>query len=154
FRTLQPTYTPVAIVVLGQQTKVPVDKQLEHIPLFLPSTLMPAQHMEEIIEALALIEDSLHDVQCLVALEKLQLQLHIKSRLFMYKMIQSCHQGPNTQARVIVERNEYKIRLHSEKYQMAWEARRLLADGDVSHMGWEMLRKEDMWCMEDVEELA
>jgi hypothetical protein len=37
---------------------------------------------------------------------------------------------------------------------MAWEAMLRLTDGDVGALGWERLRKEDIRCMEDAEELA
>ncbi|KAF8207539.1 hypothetical protein K438DRAFT_1755575 [Mycena galopus ATCC 62051] len=100
------------------------------------------------------MENTLRDAQCLTALENLRCQLHIKSRYFTYKELQARHQGANTRARALVEWNESKIRLHSEKYQMAWEARRCLADGDVERVGWHILKKEDIRAMEDAEELA
>jgi hypothetical protein len=52
-----------------------------------------------------------------------------------------------------VARNESKIRLHSEKYQTAWEAIRRLNGGDESMVGWNVLRKDDIRCMEDSEDL-
>lgn len=50
-------------------------------------------------------------------------------------------------------RNEKKIRLHSEKYQMAWEAKRRLAGGDPSKVGWRLLMAEDVRCMADAAKL-
>ncbi|KAJ7886239.1 hypothetical protein B0H14DRAFT_2243953, partial [Mycena olivaceomarginata] len=153
-RNLQATYTPIAIVALGQHANVPEDEQPEHVPLFLPSALTPAQRATELVRGLAEIENQLRDAQCSSALERLRKQLHVKSRLLTYKAIQSRHQGANTRSRTLVERNESKIRLQSEKYQMAWEARLRLADGDRDAVGWRVLRPEDVRCMEDAEELA
>ncbi|KAJ7860857.1 hypothetical protein B0H14DRAFT_3445824 [Mycena olivaceomarginata] len=153
-RLLQTTYTPVAIVALGQRQNVPEGEQPENVPLFLPLALTPTQRQLDGVKELATIEDSVRDAQCSSALERLQHQLHVKSRLLTYKKWQSRHQGANTRSRGIVERNETKIRLHSEKYQMAWAAKVQLAGGDARGVGWQMLRKEDIRCMEDAEELA
>ncbi|KAF8217416.1 hypothetical protein K438DRAFT_1556305 [Mycena galopus ATCC 62051] len=84
----------------------------------------------------------------------LSLAEHIKSRFLLYQKHNSRHQGMNTRSRRLVARNESKIHLHSEKFQMAWKARHCLAGGDVSKVGWPELKKEDICCMEDAEELS
>ncbi|KAJ7719860.1 hypothetical protein B0H14DRAFT_3521129 [Mycena olivaceomarginata] len=122
-RNLQATYTPIAIVALGQRQNVPEDEQPENVPLFLPSALSQAQRSLESVAHLAATEEKLQDAQCSTALDRLRNQLHVKSRLLTYKALQARHQGANTRSRTLVERNESKIRLHSEKYQMAWEAK-------------------------------
>ncbi|KAJ7900467.1 hypothetical protein B0H13DRAFT_2336571 [Mycena leptocephala] len=153
-RKLQATYTPTSIVALEQRRNVPENETAENTPLFLPSALPSDQRAVEPLRTLAVIEDSLCDAQCGTALMRLRTQLHVKSRLLTYKQLQSHHQGANTRARTIVTRNESKIRLHSEKYQMAWEAKRRLVGGDANEVGWCLLRKEDIRCMEDAEELS
>jgi hypothetical protein len=153
-RKLQATYTPASIVALGQQVNVPDDEQPEQVPLFLPSALSTAQRSMEGVAALAVIKGAMREAQCSHTLVRLRSQLHVKSRLLTYKALQARHQGANTRARAIVERNECKIQLHSEKYQMAWEAKRRLADGDAEMVGWPPLLREDIHCMEDAEELA
>jgi hypothetical protein len=153
-RDLQATYTPVAILALGQRENVPEDEQPENIPLFLPSALTPAQRAGEAVAGLAAIESSLRDAQLSSSLELLRRKLHVKSRLVTYKSLQARAQGANTRSKGIVDRNECKIRLHSEKYQMGWEAKRLLAGGDPAAVGWRKLLKEDIRCMQDAEELA
>ncbi|KAF8193985.1 hypothetical protein K438DRAFT_1969276 [Mycena galopus ATCC 62051] len=130
------------------------DKQLENVPLFLPSALTAAQRTAETVKPLVAMENMLRDAQCGTALECLRLFLHVKSRLLTYKQLQARHQGANICVRTLVERNKCKICLYSEKYQMAWEARWCLADGDMEKVGWRILRKEDIRCMEDAEELA
>jgi hypothetical protein len=151
---LQATYTPTAIIALGRRTDVPENEQPENVPLFLPSGLTEEDRAVEPVAGLAVIEESLRDAQCSTSLVRLRNQLHMKSRLLTYKAIQARHQGPNTRSRTIVARNESKIRLHSEKYQMAWEVMRRLAGGDASKVGWRVLRVEDIRCMEDAEERA
>ncbi|KAF8134145.1 hypothetical protein K438DRAFT_1519764, partial [Mycena galopus ATCC 62051] len=130
----------------------PEQEQPEEVPLYLPLALMAAQRAVGSIKMLAEIENALRDAQCSTSLVKLRDKLHVKSRLLTYKELQARHQGANTRAQWIVERNECKIRLHSEKYQMAQEARCRLADGDLTKVGWQALRKEDIRCMEDAEE--
>ncbi|KAJ7444150.1 hypothetical protein B0H11DRAFT_1931307, partial [Mycena galericulata] len=144
------TYTPASLVTLAART-IPESEQVETVPLFLPSALSAQQRAEEPVKGLAVIEDSMRDAQCATALARLRNQLHIKSRLYTYKRLQARNQGSNTRARGIVARNESKIRLHSEKYQMAWEAKRRRG-GIRREVGWQLLRKEDIRCMEDAEE--
>ncbi|KAJ7705144.1 hypothetical protein B0H16DRAFT_1747395 [Mycena metata] len=131
-RTLQATYTPSTIVALAARQNVANDEPPEQTPLFLPSALSTAQRNVEPLKRLAWMEDQLRDGQCTTALVRLRNQLHMKSRLLTYKRIQSRNQGANTRSQTIVARNESKIRLHSEKYQMAWAAKLQLANGDQS----------------------
>ncbi|KAJ7773717.1 hypothetical protein DFH07DRAFT_767661 [Mycena maculata] len=155
-RTLQATYTPAAIIALNARP-VPENEEEEPIekePLFLPSALTAEQRATEPLKGLTVIEDVLRDMQCSTTLQFLHRQLNVKSRLLNYKCLHARHQGPNTRARTMVQRNETKIRLHSEKYQMAWEAKRCLAGGDPSKVGWRLLMAEDVRCMEDAAELA
>ncbi|KAJ7634027.1 hypothetical protein B0H17DRAFT_961540 [Mycena rosella] len=126
---------------------------MENVPLFLPSTLPATQHAEGVVAHLAVIEDSMRDVQCAGALVRLHNQLHIKSHLLMYKKVHLRNQGTNMRSRTLVTRNKGKIRLHSEKYQMVWEAKRRLAGNDVTKVGWRKLAREDIRCIEDTEEL-
>jgi hypothetical protein len=100
------------------------------------------------------IENSLRAAQCRTALPRLRNQLHIKSWFLLYKKHNAYHQGMNTRSRTIVARNEMKIRLHSEKFQMAWKARLKIAGGDEALVGWPQLKKEDIRCMQDAEELS
>ncbi|KAJ7715371.1 hypothetical protein B0H14DRAFT_2644141 [Mycena olivaceomarginata] len=125
----------------------------EDVPLMLPSALTPAEREGGgCAKGLLEIEDSLRAAQCRAALPRLRNQLHIKSRFLLYKRLHSRHQGMNTRSRTLIARNESKIRLHSEKFQMAWQARLRIANGDKSKVGWPQLKKEDICCMQDAEE--
>ncbi|KAJ7912879.1 hypothetical protein B0H13DRAFT_2326934 [Mycena leptocephala] len=155
FRKLQMTYTPVALQVLGEMD-IPEDQTVENMPLMLPSRMSPAVRAMGIVTGLADIEALMRHAQCRAALASLRNQLHIKSGLLIYKKNHARHQGANTRSWTIVARNESKIGLHSEKYQNAWESIRLLGvdqDPDPVKVGWEILQKEHIRCMEDTEDI-
>ncbi|KAJ7164821.1 hypothetical protein C8R43DRAFT_1122699 [Mycena crocata] len=149
FRKLQATYTPAALQALARRPADPKE-QPESTPLMLPSALSS----EERAGGCMAIEGLARDAQCGAALVRLRNQLHVKSRLMRYKKSHSRNQGANTRSRTLVVRNEAKIGLHSEKYQMAWHAMSLLQNGDAGKIGWRKLRKEDIGMMQDAEELS
>ncbi|KAJ7485477.1 hypothetical protein FB451DRAFT_1392216 [Mycena latifolia] len=153
FRKLQATYSPGALQALSKRM-APADELMEDTPLVLPSALTEAEQEAGGCTAGPLkMEEEMRRAQCRTALVRLRNQLHIKSRFLLYKKIHSQHQGMNTRSRTIVARNESKIRLHSEKFQMAWAAL-LKITGDEAKVGWPKLKKEDIRCMQDQEELS
>lgn len=153
FRQLQATYSPAAIRALANSGSS--EDLAENVPLMLPSSLSAAEREDGgCATGILEIENSLREAQCRTALPRLRNQLHIKSRFLLYKKHNARHQGMNTRSRTIVARNEMKIRLHSEKFQMAWQARLRIAGGDKTLVGWPQLKKEDIWCMQDAEELS
>ncbi|KAJ7895669.1 hypothetical protein B0H13DRAFT_1624341 [Mycena leptocephala] len=154
FRKLQATYTPAAIQALSKRV-TPEDELPENTPLMLPLALSAVERAGGgCPDKLISMEDSMREAQCRTSLVRLRSQLHVKSRLLLYKKNHSRAQHMNTRSRTIVARNESKIRLHSEKFQMAWEARRQLAGGDAKKVGWPRLRKEDIRCMQDAEQVS
>ncbi|KAF7345205.1 CxC2 domain-containing protein [Mycena sanguinolenta] len=154
FRKMQATYTPAAIQALAKRV-APADELAEDVPLMLPSSLTAAEREGGgCVQGILEIEDSMRAAQCRTALPRLRNQLHIKSRFLLYKKHNARHQGMNTRSRTLVARNESKIRLHSEKFQMAWRARLRIANGDREKVGWPELKKEDIRCMQDAEQLS
>ncbi|KAJ6487280.1 hypothetical protein C8R47DRAFT_1216473 [Mycena vitilis] len=151
FRKIQASYMPTALKLLGDLA-LPAGTLAEDVPLLLPSALTEAQR-ERCVAGVEHVEALMRDAQCRTALVRLRNQLHIKSRLLTYKKNHARHQGANTRSRTIVARNESKIRLHSEKYQMAWEALRKLNGDDPNLVGWRVLLKDDIRCMADEEDL-
>ncbi|KAJ7194873.1 hypothetical protein GGX14DRAFT_333182, partial [Mycena pura] len=150
-RGLQATFSPVSLVAL-RSLNLPPETRSEDVPLFLPSALTETQRagggcMSRLLE----IEKQLRDAQCRTSLALLRNQLTIKSRFLIYKKNHSRHQARNTRSRTIVARNESKIRLHSEKYQVAWRALVAIANGAEGQVGWARLRKADICCMVDPE---
>ncbi|KAJ7798845.1 hypothetical protein B0H14DRAFT_3492168 [Mycena olivaceomarginata] len=136
-RKLQGTYCPGAIVAL-EKREAPEDEQPENELLFLPSALSEAKRANGgCANRLLEMELVMRDAQCRGVLVKLRNQL-----------------GATTRARSIVNHNELKIQLHSEKYQVAWNALWMNAGQDEQLVGWKKLKKEDIRCMEDAEDLA
>ncbi|KAJ7028207.1 hypothetical protein C8F04DRAFT_1291706 [Mycena alexandri] len=152
FRKLQATYTPGALQVLARRPADP-EETPEKTPLVLPSALTEQERREGCMAGVEYTEAIARDGQCGAALLRLRHQLHIKSRFITYKKNNSRHQGANTRSRTLVARNESKIRLHSEKYQVAWGAMRALNGGDASKVGWRKLCQADIRLMEDAEDL-
>ncbi|KAF7292130.1 CxC2 domain-containing protein [Mycena indigotica] len=151
-RTLQLTYTPAALRALDA-LKLSQETLAERVPLFLPSAIPRLDRGHGgCREGLVEIERALRDAQCRSALTSLQLQLHVKSRLLTYKRQHSRAQAMNTRSRTLVDQNERKILLHSEKYQNAWRA--LVAiEGGEDKVSWRKLEKGDIRCMEDSQEV-
>ncbi|KAF7351520.1 CxC2 domain-containing protein [Mycena sanguinolenta] len=116
FRALQATYTPAAIQALARRV-TPPEELPEDIPLMLPSALTESERdgggcvkggcRDRSGHAGGSVSDDASSVE--------------ESTARM-----------NTRSRAVVARNESKIRLHSEKFQMAWQARLRLAGGDKS----------------------
>jgi hypothetical protein len=152
-RKLQDTYSPASIVAL-EKREAPAEELPENEPLFLPSALSEAERANGgCSEGLWEMEFLLRDAQCRGALVKLRNQLVIKTRFLNYKRLHSRGQGATTRARTIVGRNELKIRLHSERYQSAWDALFAMTGGIEGAVGWKKLRKADIRCMEDAEDV-
>ncbi|KAF7296779.1 CxC2 domain-containing protein [Mycena indigotica] len=153
-RVLQATYMPASLQLLAA-LNLAQSTIAEKVPLFPPSALMPSQRENGgCIPGLIDMERLLRDAQCRSALVSLRNQLHIKYRLLLYKRTQSRHQKTNTRSRTLVTRNEYKILLHSWKYQAAWASLVAIAGGNAVDVLWPQLLKDDIRCLEDSDELA
>ncbi|KAF7292055.1 CxC2 domain-containing protein [Mycena indigotica] len=135
--------------------QVPEDALPEDVPLLPPSALTRLQRENGgCVDGLVDIEKTLREAQCRAALVGLRNQLLIKYRLLLYKTNHSRNQTMNTRSRSLVARNESKVLFYSKKYQAAWLALVLIADGNEKAVGWRRLCKEDIRCLEDSEELA
>ncbi|KAF8166425.1 hypothetical protein K438DRAFT_2066413 [Mycena galopus ATCC 62051] len=93
-------------------------------------------------------------IMCRAALEKLRNQLVIKGRFFNYKSLHARNRGATIRARGIVEWNETKIHLHSQKYQAAWTVLLIASGRDKSQVGWRKLKKEVIRWLEDANDIA
>ncbi|KAF7288127.1 CxC2 domain-containing protein [Mycena chlorophos] len=152
-RTMQATYTPAALQKL-KNLNLPQDEPAEKIPLLSPSALDPASQANGgCVEGLVDMEVLLRKGQCRSALTQLRNQLHVKRRLLIYKSNHTRAQAMNTRARAVVERNEARILLASLKFQTAWLAL-LRVLGNEQQLPWPRLKKSDIRCLEDSEELA
>ncbi|KAF8192329.1 hypothetical protein K438DRAFT_1970135 [Mycena galopus ATCC 62051] len=132
FCKIQGAYMPPAIQALGGLA-LPATTLAEDVPLLLPSSLTEAQRAR-CAEGLQHIEALMQDAQCRTSLSRLRCQLHVKLGLFVYKKNHVRHQGANT--------------------QVAWDALRRLSGGDEELISWRVLKREDIRCMEDEEDLC
>ncbi|KAF7305756.1 CxC2 domain-containing protein [Mycena chlorophos] len=153
-RTLQATYTPGALRHL-ETLRLPQDLVAEKVPLVPPSAIPQASRVNGgCVEGLLELEQTVRDAQCRSALAWLRNLLHIKYRLLIFKILHTRHQVANTRARALIARNESKILSASRKYQQAWRSLVLISGEDAVKVTWNRLRKEDIRCMQDSEELA
>lgn len=154
-REVQTIYMPcVASMVANhhqaQRRKGVVLDLVEEQPLFFPSNLS-LEDLDTCEPGLAKIEHRLCVGQLRDSLDKLRVQLHIKTRLITFKNVNVCHQGANTRAQQKIQANERMIRGFAEEYRAAREATtRLLGTGDWEHE-WRELRQEDVRCMQELE---
>ncbi|KAF7324857.1 CxC2 domain-containing protein [Mycena kentingensis (nom. inval.)] len=147
-RELQATYSPTSLVHLSS-LHIGDDVPAEQVPLLLPSALSKSER-HGCRDGLVGIESRLRHAQCKSALAQLRHQLHIKTRLLIYKKHQSRHQGANTRSRALVARNELKIKAHADMYRETRAALCELEDGVV----WPPLLASDIRCLEDPDEIS
>ncbi|KAJ7050868.1 hypothetical protein C8F01DRAFT_1067390 [Mycena amicta] len=152
-RTLQATYSPVTLQHLAS-LDLPQETLAEDVLLLPPSALTELQRSNGGCRAgLVELEATFREAQCRSALVSLRNHLHIKSRLLVYKTNQSQNQAANTRSRALVAWNESKILLFSRKYQTAWAALVSISGGEAA-VSWPRLRKADIRCLEDAEDLS
>ena len=128
-RAVQAIYMPCtpALIAASQQGTVPHTKDIpEDECLYLPSQIN-VESLEACEPGLADIKNCLREGQMRDSLDKLRIQLHIKSRLVNFKVRNVRHQGANTRANKKLQDNEAKIVSFAEKYRAAWSAKLALA---------------------------
>ncbi|KAF8214216.1 hypothetical protein K438DRAFT_1956307 [Mycena galopus ATCC 62051] len=159
FRKLQAVYMPGVLQALAERPAPRGEKEeeaaalVENVPLFLPSALSKELRASGCNKGVAAIELCSRDAQCPSALDQIRHHLHIKSRFRTYKGGQVRHQGATTRSRDLMNRNDEKMRMYSDKYIAAWEAKRaLVGKGNVA---WHQLDpKKDLRCMDSEEDRA
>ncbi|KAF7310892.1 CxC2 domain-containing protein [Mycena chlorophos] len=177
WRSLQATYTPAALIRVRQEEEKDTERARQHaaelakrreageqvedeleeerlpedVPLFLPTGLTAEERAAGGLMDLLAIEIPMRRGQCRDALAAMRNQLHIKARLLLYRLANVRHQAMNTRSRTLVNRNEGKLKGHTDKFQAAWM---VLASVLPAHeIGFPRLRKCDIRCMEDPESL-
>lgn len=125
----------------GPSADLPEDQ-----PLFLPHELT-FEDLEQCTPGLAEIEERLRDAQLFAMLDKLRVQLHVKTRLITFKNRNVRHQGPTTRARRRIDVNEGKILAIAEKYRAAYAAKLVLAGPGLWQKEWRELARSDVRTM-------
>ncbi|KAJ8469845.1 hypothetical protein ONZ45_g16753 [Pleurotus djamor] len=151
FRLWQAFYMPNAIPYLTARV-VPDEEEVESVPLFMPSAFSEEER-SLCLGNVAAVEAEFRDAECQSALNELRNNLLIKARLVGYKNRNARHQTANTRTRTLINRNEEKIKLQTEKYQNAWEKLMVLVGAD-NMSKWKKLEKDDIRCMEDPDTLS
>jgi hypothetical protein len=156
FRVLQAVYMPAALrrlaaapVASGSDTEDSSVEVAENVPLMLPSSLSEDERATGCTPQLIDIEQQLREAQCRSSLDQLRTQLHIKSRLRIYKERNVRYQGPNTRTRGLLDRNDVKIGLQRDKYRAARQALIHHPDGAEAVKRWNKLEDRDLRCMEE-----
>ncbi|KIP01514.1 hypothetical protein PHLGIDRAFT_80473 [Phlebiopsis gigantea 11061_1 CR5-6] len=114
--------------------------------LFLPYQLTSDQ-LALCTEGLAAIEERLRDAQLHDSLDKLRIQLHIKSRMVGFKHRHVRNQRPNECIRRQINVNDQKVKLFSEKYRAARTAKHKLAGPGDWECEYRILKNEDVRTM-------
>ncbi|KAF8192867.1 hypothetical protein K438DRAFT_1969981 [Mycena galopus ATCC 62051] len=159
FQKLQGVYTPGTLQELVEQPlpaagkKGEVAMRVENVPLYLPSALSEQQRESGCFKNVSKIEEWLWDAQCRSALEEIREKLLVKSHFRTYKVRNARHQGTTMHAWNLMNRNDTKLRVHAEKYIVAWEAKRALVGEE--NVKWRRLNlKKDLRCMDSKEDRA
>nr|GAT42587.1 predicted protein [Mycena chlorophos] len=177
WRSLQATYTPAALIRVREEEKKDAERARQHsadlakrreageevedeleedrlpedVPLFLPTALTAEERAAGGGTDLLAIEVPMRRGQCRDALAAMRNQLHIKAQLLLYRLANVRHQAMNTRSRTLVNRNEGKLKGHTDKFQAAWTALALVLP--THKIGFPRLCKSDIRCMDDPESL-
>ncbi|KAK7433784.1 hypothetical protein VKT23_020552 [Stygiomarasmius scandens] len=156
FRSLQLKYMPISLEILTTHPIMIKGNSLpnaEDIPLLLPSALSHNQrHSRHCKSSLPKLEDWLRDAQLEESLNKLRHGLLVKRRLLDYKKRNARHQGPTTRSHSVINLQQHRIDSAAATYRDAWTTKLGLVDGNCAEVGWEKLEKDDVCCMEDLDE--
>ncbi|KAF7319064.1 CxC2 domain-containing protein [Mycena chlorophos] len=156
-RSLQATYAPAALVRVREEERKDGERAREREAAILKrreagEEVKDDDEQERSVEDVALLADGAHFRGARRGFA-MRNQLHIKSRLLLYMLAHSRHQAMNTRSRTLVNRNESKLKSHTDKYQMSWAAVAAVLGPDGVGPGFRRLLKADIRCMEDPEAL-
>ncbi|KAK7028192.1 hypothetical protein VNI00_014882 [Paramarasmius palmivorus] len=150
FERKQNRFMPIVSSLRVSAAEIPV--QPENVPLYLPSQLSEAQVKSCPGPDLSVIEARFRNAQCSESLDEMRNQLLIKWRLRTYKGLHVRHQEKLRRSNTLLNLNESKIHLHSQRYQDAWSALRVLSLRTCTTLNWRELKRSDIRCMEDPED--
>lgn len=134
-----------------RRAALPDDLDLpEEQPLFLPNELSE-DDLDQCSAMVAEIESRVREGQMRDALDKMRIQLHVKSRLLKFKAKNVRHQGACTRSMTQLEANEAQIFLLAEKYRAAYAAKLSLCGNGHWQNEWRILNRGDIRCMRQVD---
>ncbi|KAI0078284.1 hypothetical protein K474DRAFT_1706673 [Panus rudis PR-1116 ss-1] len=127
----------------GVSQVLDVSDLAENLPLFMPSSLSPEQRAT-CEQGLVETEARLREGQLRDALDKLRIQLHVKSGLIGDRIRNVRHQAQATRAQHRMSANERKIITYAEKYRVAHRAKLALSGHGDWEKEWQVLEKRDV----------
>ena len=162
-REIQAIYMPCVPMLAARREQVLLQKRRQTAPhatqapfaiedvrelpedqvLFLPHQL-DMNDLDQCTAGLPEIEERLRDAQLRDALDKLRVQLHVKSRIMAFKDRNIRHQKYNLRARKQLDTNDAKIKVFTEKYRAAWLAKLALAGEGDWMKTWRKLENADI----------
>ena len=150
FRQIQTLYMPIVCQKVAKDPSSTEAPQLiEKTPLYLPSSLSPADRLIGCTIGLAGAELNLRQAQCRDALEQLRTMIHIRARLIQYKRYDVRHVGPNTRCNELIVNHEARITRVADKYRRARKAVFALAGTGPWESELRELRVEDLRGLQD-----
>ena len=149
-RVLQAAYMPVVPqLVARRRRQLGASEDLpEEETLYFPSGLS-GQELDLCSPGISEIEERLREGQMHDALDKLRVQLHIKTRMVTFKDRNVRNQAATTRARSMLKANDTKVWACVEKYCKAREAKLAIAGRGDWETKWRVLRDEDVRTMAD-----
>lgn len=123
----------------------------EHEPVFFPHHLT-VEELDLCHSGIAVMESRLRMGQMRSSLDKLRVQLHIKTRLLKFKAKNVRNQTSNTRFLGQIDTNEGRIRSHAEKYRAARAAYLELEGPGTWENTWRKLLSTDVRCLRDSRE--
>ncbi|KAJ3831051.1 hypothetical protein F5878DRAFT_493838, partial [Lentinula raphanica] len=116
----------------------------EDIPLIFPSDLSESERVTGCRAGLLLIEQKLRESQLSTSLDRLQNNLHIKSRLLTYRNTNVVHQARVTKSQALLARTQRQIDLSANHYRTAWKALAKIVGGE-KNVAWHFLHDRDVY---------
>lgn len=160
-RTIQAIYMPCVASLLSQHLRThgePGQRTLDETgafpedqPLFFPYEI-DVDELERCHPGLAELEERLRNAQMHDTLDKIRVQLHVKTRLIAFKNRNLRHQKQNTRARRQIEVNEGKIIALAEKYRAARRAKLALCGHGTWEREWRELARSDVRTLSSAED--
>ncbi|KAK7051166.1 hypothetical protein VNI00_004666 [Paramarasmius palmivorus] len=141
FEAKQNIHMPIVVALRTAAAANPLEP--ETVPLYFPSQLTPSQVATCPGRNLSMIERRLRDAQSADSVAATELQRH------------ACKaSGQLRRSNDIINTNESKIRLHTQRYRDARAALCALCEREGLQVGWRELKKSDIRCMGDSEDMA
>lgn len=118
-RSAQRAYMPILESLMAEDADETSSRDIEDVPLWLPSAVDASQRESGCTHGLAAKEEMLREAQCHDALDKIRALQRGKAHLVIYKNRNVRGQRPSTRARTSLDRLDDQIRMETVRYRDA-----------------------------------